>query len=72
MSETYTVSLNSIIDEFALEKIFTPDNIDSIVIEKKEVNRPGLQLTGFFDHFDPLRIQSRVSLSFESLTTKKT
>ena len=57
MSETYTVSLNSIIDEFALEKIFTPDNIDSIVIEKKEVNRPGLQLTGFFDHFDPLRIQ---------------
>lgn len=52
MSETYTVSLNSIIDEFALEKIFTPDNIDSIVIEKKEVNRPGLQLTGFFDHFD--------------------
>lgn len=55
--EKYTVALNSIIDEFQLEKIYLPDNIDSIVIDKKEVNRPGLQLTGFFDHYDPERIQ---------------
>ena len=57
MSEKYTVSLNSVIEEFQLEKIFAPENIDDIVIEKKEVNRPGLPLAGFFDHFDPLRIQ---------------
>lgn len=57
MSEVYKVSLSSIIDEFQLEKIYVPDNIDSILIEKKEVNRPGLQLAGFFDHFDPQRIQ---------------
>ena len=31
--------------------------ISTVSLEKKEVNRPGLQLTGFFDHFDPLRIQ---------------
>ena len=57
MAETYTVSLNSIIEEFALEKIYVPENIDEIVISKKEVNRPGLQLAGFFDHFEPRRIQ---------------
>ena len=57
MSEVYKVSLSSIIDEFQLEKIYVPENIDSILIEKKEVNRPGLQLAGFFDHFDPQRIQ---------------
>lgn len=57
MGETYTVSLSSIIDEFSLEKIYVPDTLDSIVISKKEVNRPGLQLAGFFDHFEPKRIQ---------------
>ncbi len=57
MGETYTVSLSSIIDEFSLEKIYVPDNLDDIVISKKEVNRPGLQLAGFFDHFEPKRIQ---------------
>ncbi len=57
MSETYTVSLGSIVKEFQLEKIFYPENGDDILISKKEVNRPGLQLTGFFDHFDPERIQ---------------
>lgn len=57
MAEVYKVSLSSIIEEFQLEKIYVPENIDSVLVEKKEVNRPGLQLAGFFDHFDPLRIQ---------------
>ncbi len=57
LSEVYKVSLSSIIDEFQLEKIYLPETIDSVLIEKKEINRPGLQLAGFFDHFDPLRIQ---------------
>ncbi len=57
MSEEYTVSLKSIIDELALETIFMPEDGDNITISKREVNRPGLQLAGFFDHFDPKRIQ---------------
>ena len=55
--EKYTVKLKSIAEEFQLEKIFVPENFDDIVVEKKEVNRPGLQLTGFFDHHEPGRIQ---------------
>lgn len=57
MAEVYKVSLNAVIEEFQLETIFVPENIDNIFIEKKEVNRPGLQLAGFFDHFDALRMQ---------------
>ena len=57
MSETYTVSLESVIDELQLEKIYYPEKPSPILVDRKEVNRPGLQLAGFFDHFDPLRIQ---------------
>ena len=57
MAETYTVALDSLIEEFQLEKVYYPDKTEPILIEKKEVNRPGLQLAGFFDHFEPQRIQ---------------
>ncbi len=55
--EKYTVALSSIIDEFKLEKIYLPENVEEIVVEKKEVNRPGLQLAGFYDHYESARIQ---------------
>ncbi len=57
MSEVYTVSLDSVIEEFQLEKISYPEGETPILLDRKEVNRPGLQLAGFFDHFDPRRIQ---------------
>ncbi len=55
--EKYTIPLTSIIKELKLENIYVPENIDEILVEKKEVNRPGIQLTGFFDHYDNGRIQ---------------
>ena len=55
--QTYSVTLRSLIKEFSLEEIFVPDNIEDIVVTINEVNRPGLQLAGFFDHFEPLRVQ---------------
>ena len=55
--EKYSIPLTSVIEEMKLEKIYVPENIDEILVTKKEVNRPGLQLVGFFDHFDNGRIQ---------------
>ena len=55
--EQYSIPLTSVIDELKLEKVYVPENIDEILVTKKEVNRPGLQLVGFFDHFDNGRIQ---------------
>ncbi len=57
MDFTYSISLKSLIDEFSLERIYVPENIDEILVHKTEVNRPGLQLHGFFGHFEPTRMQ---------------
>ena len=57
MTDNYSVALSKIIDEFSLEKVFLPDDSDDILVHLTEVNRPGLQLAGFFDHFEPQRIQ---------------
>ena len=52
-----SVKLADIIVEFKFEQLFVPENIDEIMITRSEIDRPGLQLTGFFDYFSPERIQ---------------
>ncbi len=54
---TPSVTLKSIIDSFKLEEITTFGNTQDISITVADVTRPGLQLTGYFDHFGPDRIQ---------------
>lgn len=53
--QTFTVGLEKIIEEFKLEEICVPNK--NILIETSEVNRPGLQIAGFFDYFETRRIQ---------------
>lgn len=53
--QKFTVELSKIIDEFKLEEVNTPNR--DILIETADVNRPGLQVAGFFDYFDAKRIQ---------------
>lgn len=57
MDSRFTVSLSKIVKEFSLESIYMPENPDEIMITTTDVNRPGLQLGGFFDYFDKGRIQ---------------
>lgn len=53
----YSVALTKVIEQLELENC-TPDvNIKEIMIKQSDVNRPALQLTGFFDYFDSSRIQ---------------
>ena len=53
----YTVPLSKLAKEFKLE-LLTPDIcIDEIVVSQININRPALQLAGFFDYFDTKRIQ---------------
>ena len=51
------VKLESIISEHNLEIIYAPEKYEDIEITVAEVNRPSLQIAGFFDYFDPARIQ---------------
>lgn len=53
----FTVSLTKIIKEFSLECVYMPKDSDQIRISTVDINRPGLQLGGFFDYFDNERIQ---------------
>lgn len=57
MAGNYSVSLQRIIKEFALELLYVPDNLDDCVVATADLNRPGLQLSGFYDYFDKDRIQ---------------
>lgn len=53
----YTVGLKQLIEKMNLINC-TPDiDIEHIEISQTDVNRPALQLAGFFDHFDSNRIQ---------------
>lgn len=52
-----TVLLSKIIKDFNLETIYAPENIGEIMLTRAEILRPGLPLAGFFDYFDPLRMQ---------------
>ena len=53
----YTVDLVKLIEKMNLENC-TPDvDVKKIKISQPDVNRPALQLAGFFDHFDSERVQ---------------
>lgn len=50
--------LQKIIDNFNLEVLYMPEeDAGTIVVSTGEVNRPGLEFSGFFDFFDNQRIQ---------------
>lgn len=55
MNSGYSISLHRLIEEFGFEEIYVPDR--NIAITNPEVNRPGLALAGFFELFEPSRIQ---------------
>ena len=57
MEELYSVKLSKIIDEFKLEALYLPDLPENISVSCSRVNRPGLQMIGFYDHYEQARIQ---------------
>lgn len=67
MSEVYTVPLKYIIDEFKLEVINAPENLDEVLISDNDLNRPGLQLKGFYEYFNSERIQVCGNMEFAFL-----
>ncbi len=67
MTDEYKLPLTKIIEEFELEKIYETDDLDSAIITKTDVNRPGLQMVGFFDYFDSDRIQIMGKVEFTYL-----
>lgn len=74
MTEEYTIPLSRIIKELSLREVHMPKTAEEILIVSRDVIRPGLELYGFCDYFDPKRItvlgRSEMAM-LESLGEKK-
>ena len=57
MTDLYSVPLKTLVEEFRLEIAYASTDYENIRITVEDVARPGLQLAGYFDHFEPMRLQ---------------
>lgn len=57
MSLGFSVPLSKIVDDLHLNKVYVPEIYSEIKIDTAEINRPGLELTGYFEFFDNRLIQ---------------
>ena len=57
MIDTYSVPLATLVSEFGLQIAHESTDYSTIRLTVEDVARPGLQLAGFFDHFEPMRLQ---------------
>ena len=57
MFDAYSVRLTELVEAFRLEVAFAATDFQSIQLTVEDVARPGLQLAGYFDHFEPMRLQ---------------
>lgn len=53
----YSVKIEKLIEEFQLENLLPEIDISKKFLSKSEINRPALQLAGFYEHFDNDRLQ---------------
>ena len=52
-----SISLKKLIDKMKLENLTVEVDVSTKRITQTDLNRPALQLTGFFEHFDAARLQ---------------
>ena len=57
MPGKYSVKLKTIIEEHDLSPLHLSENYETAQITTADINRPAMQLTGFYNYFDPKRIQ---------------
>lgn len=53
----FGVQLGTLVQEFNFEIVHGPAGFEKTEISRDDVNRPALQLAGYFDYFDPNRLQ---------------
>ena len=57
MIDTYSVPLTQLVQEFQLTPAYRSSDYEAIRVTVEDVSRPGLQLAGYFDHYEPMRLQ---------------
>ncbi|MBQ3252829.1 MAG: HPr(Ser) kinase/phosphatase [Oscillospiraceae bacterium] len=56
MFDIRSVPLKTLVEEFQLEIAFAATDYEQVRLTVEDVARPGLQLAGYFDHFEPMRL----------------
>lgn len=69
----FSVSLKVIADEFQLEDVTKNKDLNEVLITTSDVNRPGLQLAGYFEYFgnDRIQIMGKVEATYLSGLTSQ-
>ena len=57
MIDTYSIALRTLVEKLNLTIAFQSTDYNSVRLTVEDVARPGLQLAGYFDHFEPMRLQ---------------
>lgn len=52
-----SVSIESLIEKFGLTNLTPQVDISNIKIQQPDINKPSLQLAGYFEHFEESRVQ---------------
>jgi len=68
MIDTYSIPLHTLVEKLGLEVAFASTDYMSVRLTVEDVSRPGLQLVGYFDHYEPMRLQvlGNVEMSYLS------
>ena len=56
MFDIHSVPLKTLVEEFDLELLYESSDYAAVCLTVEDVARPGLQLAGYFDHFEPMRL----------------
>lgn len=52
-----SISLTKVIEKFKLENLTPEIDISKINVIQPDINRPALQIAGYFEHFETTRLQ---------------
>ena len=52
-----SVSIKTVIEQFKLTNLTPQIDVESVKIHQPDINRPALQLAGYFEHFEETRPQ---------------
>ena len=72
MAGKYSVKLKTLAEENGLTPLHTSEDYEERLLTTADVNRPALQLAGFYNYFDPKRLQimGRVESTYLELKTE--
>ena len=57
MIDTYSIALHTMVEALDLTILSASTDYAAVRLTVEDVARPGLQLVGYFDHFEPMRLQ---------------